>query len=517
MWEPIYRREIEGGTLAASWVGPVEKSVIGLLDPPRHAIGDEGYKKAQRGIFDLYKKFQTDTKAPVPVGLQHEFWRALNKDGKKRLKDAAVDKYLARGGFGIVAAIRNATERPHIICLEDDASYLPFEQLKNQAISAMKAAAFFLRALVESYRSASHLYSPALFEFKALVNQWREKKIDFAEYLPALISRASGQGLEIPLELNLSARMTALSLGTSQASIQWETRRLKDEIKTRSLPGGIDRRAAVELFLYELMDRGSEAVEQQTQIEACQASLSLPLLPFVPDFILKQVSERINDDLGGYVGNTIRIDPDDQGRPPKGYGELISRLLDLGAILGIDVDKYPNLKRYIYTVNLQSHLQALSTNTFSQFMSDSVDQLESDLADLLVTNDVDRSLVELEPVMLFFDELTQFRIGYASEAQDVIANLNIVSVCEALNALGISLPNGWRVTALDLDSRLNVVREFNRDTIKRGKKLCKSLEQQMDSLKSTTAIFCCDGYLGGVFGSLLKSEVSYSLLVPNFL
>lgn len=520
MWEPLLEREIEDCTLAGWWRGSGQQRIFCLLDPPRNALPAESYRKAQESMVKVLAAVQQYRAAPLPIGLQDDFWLEARRDLGSAFNEPLSADYIQRGGAGIVAGIAAAKPCPPVLRLESEGFVEGYQRIQQEAISFMEDAAPFLGALAGAWREAeARAFSPGVRELRDALEGFRSLQGGLKGALRRIagLARAQGVDLETPAfrPIVLYEKIAQLEEGIDEAAANQEKKALEDEIRARVKPQAIAPRAAVELALYELLDRHEDDEDYHGAIEAFRELLAQPVLPPLPDWIPRSVAEKV-EGSGDYLVQAIRIRPEDQRRPHKGHGELVSRLLELAIVLGIDPARYARLQRFVYVSNLNHSLHALSGHAAGAALQAAVEKLAATLL-ARRASDAEKRLLEQDRMARFLAELGRFHLVYDAGLRRVILGFDLAGFCRLLADLGARLPASWEARAAGLDRRFAAVRELYERTLLRGKDLAGSLLAGAAQLGASTAILYCDGYLHQILAPWLQGrDVSYSFLVPKW-
>ncbi len=524
MWEPLLEREIESCTSPGWWRGSGQRTVFCLLDPPRHALPAEAYRKAQESTVQVFAAVQQYRAAPLPIGLQDDFWTVAQRDlGPAFDRPLAADTagYIQRGGTGIVAAIAAAKPRPPVLRLESEGFVAAYQRLQQEAISFMEDAAPFFGALVGAWREAeARVATPGVRELRAALEGFRSLQGGLSGSLRGIagLARSLGVDLETPAyrPIALYEKIAELEEGLDEAATNRDKKALEDEIRARVKPQAVEPRAAVELALYELLDRHEDDEDYRETIAAFRELLAQPVLPPLPDWLPRSVAEKVEGFSGDYLVQAIRIRPEDQHRPHKGHGELVSRLLELAIVLGIDPARYARLQRFVYISNLNHSIHALSGYAAGPALLAAVEKLGETLL-ARRASDRERRLLEQDRMARFLAELGRFHLVYDAGLRRVVLGFDLAGFCRLLADLGARLPAGWEERAADLDRRFAAVRELYQRTLLRGKDLAGSLLAGAAQLGASAAILYCDGYLNQILAPWLQGrDISYSFLVPKW-
>ena len=513
MWDPLLRRDVESASVRTSRIVESDRSLVCLLDPPLHAIGEERYRSAQHSVARLYAEIQRSG-APMPVALQEDFRRAYETARAKPF--AGVEPFIDAGGFGIVAALLDAKRRPEIVALEQGFALDDFEERKQRSVRWMERATPFLGTLLTAFDTVARTRTSARFrEIRTAADDRRAERITLRAWVLRLTDAAAAQGIPLPSHLTLFRRLLEMDEGIQTATIEAEQSRLAGEIKARGDRSSLPPRAAVELYLHELVDRHGADPLHADAIETLRAALREDAVPY-DTAIVRHVSAQLVDGFGEYVGPGIRIRPGEEGRPHRGHGELASRLLDVAAILDIDISRYPALRDYVYYTNGVHELDALCGFETAGGINDALADLEEEVLHGAAETEVDRGVVRLGETMLLLSELRHFRIGYGAGAQKAMRRLRLETVAGALLTLGATLPAGWEDEARGLDETLDVVTDFNERSAMRGKQLGDRLVAELARRGEGSMLAVCDGFLQNVVTGAVTGHASYTFLIPKF-
>lgn len=494
MWDPLLRRDLEHCTLVDSQVIDGRPSVFCILDPPRYAVGEKPYETAQRNAALLFEELPHET-----VALQREFFQ----------------DYLEKRSLGIAMAIAGSKKPPLVLPVEDSDPRAHIQTLTSRAVERMTLATPFFNSLIHAFdQLASGNHTP-FSTIKQLHDDHRDRKVSFAAYLRQMMDIARSQGQSVPFELVLAAKAMELTPLLHAAAINLEQQRLEQDITARAEAHAFSPRAAVELYLYVLESTRGRKPEHENTINACRALLEEPEPP-VDDWVVREVADAIASQMGDFLGPAVRLDPDQQHRPHLGHGEVVSRMIELAPLLDIDVNRYPTLQLYLRHSYILHRLSTLRASGLALGMAEALRRLETDVLFAAASDDRERELIALMPVMELLKELRQFRIGYGDAAREALAGFSAVDLCRRLDAIGANLQAKLHAEAKEVDGWMRDVIELGEESIRRGKLLAARLLAEIESRQLSSVLLVCDAYLYDVVVGELGDAVSYSMLMPDF-
>lgn len=517
MWDPLLQQEIEQAFSADAWKGPGPLGVFCLLDPPKNALPPRDYQAAQKSVAAICRQLQSHRERPMPLGLQDDFWSAAAAELGPSLSGRPASGSLERGGLGIAAAI--AESHPPVVRLESAAFAGEYERWKTAAIAAMERGAPFFQKVLASHRAARarHL-GPRVRAACERIERYRQGG-SLAGHLRWLVETAPALGIDLqrfPERAILDHdRVARHESGLAESEVLREKSALAEEIRAAARPAAIPPRAAAEICLYEILDRFGEDEGQPRGAAWLREILAQPLVLEVPDQVIRDAVDAI-DGSGYYLADAIRIRPEDQGRPHRGSAEVISRFLELAVVLGIDIEKYPQLQSHVYAINLHFRSAQRGDQVLQKTLIEAMERIERAVLDKLAASAEERTLLGLDRPMRFLEELGRFHLVYDAGLRRTIVTLDLPEICRTLDRLGAPVAGGPG-EAVAIDTQLSAVRELYDRTIVRGKDLASRLVAEMARLEASRAILCCDGYLKDTVAPWLRANhVSYSLLVPRW-
>jgi hypothetical protein len=495
-------------------------SVLCLVEPPRNALPADAYRRAQQRTVDLYKELQEYRGTPMPVAVQEDFWVQVDQYLSGTQRRSLPKGYVDKGGYGVVEAIAGSGRQPHIVRLESASFLVEYKQMESAAIDFMTRSAALFQSLASGYGqvTARH-FSDELRRFKSLSDAFKADTINLRQYIAAILELSRMLKLDSALpafrSLLIYERLAQLEDGIDEEAANRAKQALVEEMEGLLKPEAIGKRAAVELYLYQLNDRFRYDASPET-IEQIQGLLELPALPMIPDWMRSSACEVIGTG-GDMLSDVIKIDHDNRDRPHKGHGELVSRYLELATVLGIDLNRYEVLKSYVYYVDWHHRLQEISSYAVASEMSVALKEVEQMIFDHLARSDEERRLVGLDRTIRFLEELGRYHVVHDSGLRRVVMQLEIVSLCETLKQLGMNPPAGWRQQARRLDQDFGVIRDFYDRTIVRGKDLASRTTASMREEAAEMMILWCEGYLLDVLTRWLEGRnISYSAIFPQW-
>jgi hypothetical protein len=517
MWQP--RLEASGktiGRLVGSAEGAAGQSVICLLDPPEHALPREAYAEAQVCVSALYREIPADE--PFLLGLQEEFRAEVQQRLRPGL--ALDDAYLAVGGLGIVHALSRASTRPEIVALEDPAFVSAYKGLENSAIEFLRRFAPFFEALVGAFRRAEQSYSsPELAACIALIRKFRrENAIRAADYRARLceVARAAGVDLASPAYrgIRLYERIQQLEEAASRGTdVNRSKRELAQLIHQTATGGWIAARPAWELFRYSLTTRPLPEEELAAELARADAVLAEEPLP-EPAQEVRAAAARLVQERAMTDMRLVRRG-EDKGEILGDHGDVVSNLLELAAILELDIEPFQPLASYVQYADADHRLKQLARGAVGAMLDLELKRLEDETLAALARTERDRTLVAAEPVAGFLEALGRFQILHGEEYRSVVAGFRATEFCNSLAAAGVALPGNWQALAAALEANFDTLRNYFDLTILRGKDMASALFRAMKQQNLRRGIVYCDGYQHANLARWFEArEVSYSLVMP---
>jgi hypothetical protein len=492
MWDPLLRRELERCTLVHAQVIDGQPAVYCILDPPRYAVGEKAYATAQSNTVALFNQLPHAT-----VALQDDLW----------------EDYRSVRSLGISRAIAQAKEPPIVMDIEKGFARAQFEALKSHAVERMSLATPFFTSILAAFDALASREHSAFATIRHLRGDFRERKISQATYVRQLARVAESQRVSVPLEIVLAARGTELT--SRLHAVSFEQRKLEEEITARVQAHAFSPHTTVELYLYVLENHHGHDPEYAETIRACRMLLEEPE-PLVDDGMVREVAAAVSSGMGDFLGPGIRIDPDEQHRPHRGHGEVVSRLIELAPLLDIDVNRYPALQLYLRHTQSMHRLTGLRASGLALGMAEAMRRLETDILFAVAKDDREQAMVALLPLMEVLSELRFFRIEYGDEAREALAGFSAVDLCHRLDDLGAKLPAQMHTDAQAVETWIADVVELHEETVRRGKLLAANLLHEIESRQLDSILLVCDAYLYDVVVGELGTAVSYSLLLPDF-
>jgi hypothetical protein len=519
MWQINFQRT-ESGFLHSSWQGSEPDTVICMLDPPRNALPLESYQTAQLNVVKLYRLIHDA--GTFVVGLQEDFWKEGEKQGLNSDCGELPETYLKEGGLGIIYALSGVKPQPVIARLENDDSFREYKELEPAAIDFMSSAAPFFQSIVAAFKTErQRYYSSALAEFMALVAEFRiGQSIELNDYSQQVREVAGSLGLDLAVPeyqgLFLLARAAQLERTTvNEDAVKEERDRLAMAIRAAARPERLAPRSTWEFYRYTLSNRYIEDDRAEAQVAQIDETLRAAIVSKPSEEIKAKaaalVRERCLTDM------RIAREGEDKSDLLGGHGDMVSNLLELGTILGIDVTGYPALTDYIQHTHAFRQMGAMSRGALARSVNDALTSLEREIVRLLANTEIEQTLVKWELAIAVIESLGRYHLVHDENLRSVYMNLNLFDLCETLASVGATLPRDWRARAQALDEGVVIVRDFFDLTILRGKNLASTMISAMKERAETKGLLYCDGYLNMTLSRWFEGhDVSYSFVVPRW-
>lgn len=523
MWQVNFDRHGSNppGSLASSWQGTSEQTVICLLDPPRNAMPPENYREAQENVSRIYGLIPAFE--PFIVGLQDDFWREADGQGLTGRGGELPDSYLERGGLGIVHALSRVEHRPQIVRLEDEDFYREYMSLQPRAVAFMAESAPFFRAITAAIEKAQNQsFTPPLAKLKALATAYhQESSISLAAYVRELRGLAGAHGVDLTApryETLLLYDGVALLEETAvkEEEVRGARNRLAMDINENVARGKFAPRAAWELYRYTLSNRYVEREENDAQAAQLDEMLRAESVPEPPAEVVEKASALVKERC--LIDMRVVREGEDKADLLGDHGDAVSNLVELGLILGLDMTAYAVLIDYLRYSALQARMQARPGGVRAvEALSQSMLGLEGELERRLAQTENEKALLGLESVASFLESLGRFHLVYDENIRSTVMNLSTFEVCELLARLRLPVAAGWEDQARSFDARFEVVRDFYDQTILRAKDLASGLLSAMRERRVAKGLLYCDGYMREILERWFKGhDISNSFVIPSF-
>ncbi|MEK6287259.1 MAG: hypothetical protein AABO57_16080 [Acidobacteriota bacterium] len=522
MWQADVQRNVEDwAQLYSSWEGSGPAQVVCLLDPPRNALPPHSYQEAQRNMYNVFDRLPG--KESLVVGLQEDFMKEL------RTAAGLSDNYLDNGGLGIVYALSRAKPPPDAVGLETAGFVEEYRRVENQAIDFMSRSASFFQLVTRAYGEGKKKYSPELLSFLSLVASYRrDHSIGLNAYVSQLLKKARS------LSINLGAtRYKPLLVFESISRLESEVAKSKNEklnelveplaqaIYVFSQPETIDRRAVWQLKRYLLQAPTGMATTREldeiteAEIERIEQMLQQDTLPEPPRKVVEKACELVKERC---LTDVLLVRPGEDKQDLLGQqGAMITNLLELAAVLGIEPRTFPLISNYVHYLYFNEKLKTITHNAQGRALSDCMAHLEREIAQHLAKSTAEQALVEMDPAIEFMEAMGRYHILHGEEWKKVVIGFSASEICGSLSDLGVALPTSWETRAEESDREFASVRDFFDLSVLRGKDLAGSLCAAMAGRNLGRGVLYCDAYLHDNLARWFQShDVSYTFLFPRF-
>lgn len=522
MWQVDFDRHGTSapGSLISSWQSSSENTVICLLDPPRNAMPPENYREAQENVSKIYALIPD--KETFIVGLQEDFWQETDIQLLARGGPELHETYFESNGLGIVHALSKVDPKPQIVRLESENLNREYASLRSRAVAFMSESAGFFQAITAAIKQArNHHFSPRLQKLEKLSNEYQQSAISLAGYIRQLRDFADSLNIDLNTPRYKSIILfdhTSMLEETSvkEENVKKERDQLAMELHEVAAGGKLAPRAAWELYRYTLNNRFSQKKETEAEVARIDAMLRGKSLPEptaeVTEKAIALVKERCLIDM-----RMVRKG-EDKADLLGDQGDAVSNLMELGAVLGLDINAYPVLTDYVHHSFVQTHMTSrLRGHQPAAGLLQALLELAEEVTQRLEVTNAEKALLDLKRVAQFLESLGRFHLVYDEDIRDIVMNLSIFEICESLAELGFPVTENWQETARSLDTRLEVVRDFYDQTILRAKDMATGLLSTMKQSRVTRGVLCCDGYMREILERWFKGhEISYSFVIPKF-
>jgi hypothetical protein len=515
MWQPALDRTGEKvGMLYASWQGPGALATICLLDPPRHALPSDAYHSAQLNVTKLFAKIPGER--PFIVGLQEDFWLEYEKRAAGSGPELG-DTYLTQGGLGIVYALSRAQPRPEVVRLEDSAFHTSYKNLEQSAISFMSRFADFLGGIAAAFRAAEKaLCSPGLAAFLGTMAEFDAKKMSLKDYVYRVMANA--RELDVPLDSYRAVVMFERLAQLEDEGIQLaqaEMTELASAIEEAARPENMAPRAAWQLHRSMLAADRELSQENDAELARLDALVADPAPPPPPPDVLAQAIERVRSHC--VVGMRLVMPGEDKGELLGDYGDMVSNLMELGGVLGVDPSHFQGLANYVQYSGAHRKLDRIARGAAAAVLSDALKKLSGEIIARLAKAQAERFLHASASMVSFLESLGRYQFVHDENLRSVLASFDCVDMCRALEQVGGRPPEAWRQRASLVKQEFDVIRNYTDLTLLRGKNLGSAILRAMKDHRVERGLIYCDGYLEGTLSRWLTGrEVSWVAVWPSW-
>lgn len=505
------------GTLVAAAEGTGPYAVIVLLDPPRFALPEGAYPRAQRKAVDLFGRVPGGV--PFLVGIQEDFWREAERSGVIGGRTAPTDDYLDRGGLGIVAALAGAPALERVR-LEDPQSFDEYKALEARAIAFMSAASPVFAPVTAAFREAQRTHlSPRVAEVVALTVRYDAHEMRPLEYATALLAAARQAGFDLS---SGSYRSLLMQQQLAQVDKELDNDRAKEELHVlagmigqAATPATLRPRAAWELARWPLEVFETDKPETEASLAAIDEILARADPSPPPPDIVERAIKVARD---GCFTEGYRVLPGvDKSDLLGGHQERSSSLLELAVVLGVDVDLVPTLRLHVRQGGLVHTLNRLSGGNIASLVSASLTELARELIAKLAETATDVAICGLQPTIAVMEALGRFQLVHDEHLRSVVVNLDFEAVARALHDAAVPVPEGWVARAVALGEGLQAFRDYYDLTLLRGKDLAAELIRALKKRDLNRGVLYCDGYLHETLARWFDAhDVSYWMAAPSW-